>query len=42
MGTEAPLHDHPTATATPAAGKRSERRRHVVALDVDRNGFFAP
>ena len=37
MRTEATLHDTPTATATPAAGKRGERRRYVVGLDVDLN-----
>jgi hypothetical protein len=35
MNNEAIRHDTPTATATPAAGKRGERRRYVLGLDVD-------
>jgi hypothetical protein len=35
MRTEAIRHDTPTATATPAAGKRGEWRRYVLGLDMD-------
>lgn len=35
MKSNASPHDFPTATATPAAGKRDERLRYVLGLDVD-------
>jgi hypothetical protein len=40
MNNEAIRHDTPTATATPAAGKRGDHQRHVLGLDVDRNCGF--
>jgi hypothetical protein len=35
MRTEAILHDRATATATLGAGKRGERRRYGLGLDMD-------